>query len=96
MKNKPVGVSFAPHILAEAEAVALSLGMTRSRTIAMAVVLGLPLLRAGHGLDPSRLLGHLEYIQAAMALWMEREHPDIHQQLADITVARMDEFHGQA
>ncbi|RZF63253.1 hypothetical protein EWE75_17050 [Sphingomonas populi] len=94
MNHLTVGVHLHADVAAEIDALGARLGLSRSRTAAIAIVWGLGLLKAGQGVDPVRLVGHIEYIHAALDLLVEREHPDIHARLDDIAVERLERHHG--
>jgi len=94
MKYKNVSVHLNAGVAEEVGALAESLGMSVSKTAALAIVWGLSLLKAGQGVNSTRIIGHIEYIQAAIDLLVAREHPDIHAQLDDIAVDRLERHHG--
>lgn len=94
MKYKNVSVHLNVDVADEVAVLAESLGMSVSRTAALAIVWGLSLLKAGQGINSTRIIGHIEYIHAALELLVEREHPDIHARLDDLAVERLERHHG--
>jgi len=94
MKYRTVSAHLSADVADDLVAVAEKLGLSPSRTAALAIVWGLSLVKAGQGVNSTRIVGHIEYIHAALDLLMEREHPDIHAQLVDIAVDRLERHHG--
>lgn len=88
-----VGVRLAPDEVAAIEAIAAERHCSKSEVIRLALGYGLPLARRGISLNLARIALLLEYIQAGVDLIVTREHADFADQLENIALARMEEFH---
>lgn len=90
---KDVGVSLAATQFARIDALAASLGMSRSAVIRQLIDVGLPFVEAGHGVNVTRLIAIIESTQAATDRLLTLADPDFAERLPGITIERMKAYH---
>ena len=92
-KTKQLSVRLRMSDLAVIDGVAEKRGCTRAEAARIALLFGIPMLSHGHSLNITRVAILLEYIQAGLDVIISREHTDVADQLLDIAMERVSQFH---
>lgn len=92
-KSCGVGIKFPPQTLAELDAIAGARGVSRAEIVRTAVAIGLPLLKLGVAVNARRALGILEHTQMALTMILEREYPDVADEVLRIAESNVDHYH---
>ena len=72
---------------------AASRGVSRSEAIRIALEVGIPLLKAGLSLNAERAVTILEHTQLALSLLVERQYPEDVNELIDMALRNVREYH---
>jgi hypothetical protein len=91
---KGIGVGLPHPLIADLDAFCESKGLSRSEAIRLSVTVGLPLLKLGVAVNTRRVLSILEYGQMALSMMVEREYPEDHNELLDMALRNVEEYHG--
>ena len=73
---------------------AASKGVSRSEAARVAIAVGLPFLQLDVALDPERALTILEHTQLALSLLVERQYSEDVNELIDMAMRNVREYHG--
>lgn len=68
-------------------------GIGRAEAARSAMTFGLPLVRAGHSFNITRLILVLEHLHAQMGVIISRDHPDVIDELLTNARERVEQFH---
>ena len=95
VKNiKGIGVGLSYEAINQLDAFAASKGVSRAEAIRASVAVGLPLLQLGIAINAERALTILEHTQLALSLLVERQYPEDVNELIDMAIRNVSEYHG--
>ena len=89
-----IGVGLTAQTLLELDEFAQARGVSRSEAARIAITIGLPLLKLGIAINGERALTILEHTQLALSLLVERQYPEDVDELIDMAMRNVREYHG--
>jgi hypothetical protein len=90
---KGIGVGLSHEAISQLDAFAEAKGVSRAEAIRASVAVGLPLLQLGVALNAERALTILEHTQLALSLLVERQYPEDVNELIDMAMRNVREYH---
>lgn len=93
LKSPILSFRLRPEDYSAVDEIASRRSCSRSEVARLAMMFGIPMLQHGHSLNITRVAVLLEYIQAGLDVIISREHTDVADQLLDIAMERVNQFH---
>ena len=88
-----IGFGVPADVVDQLDVFAASKGVSRSEAARAAIAVGLPLLQLGVALNAERALTILEHTQLALSLLVERQYPEDVNELIDMAMRNVREYH---
>lgn len=94
-KRTSTGVLLDKALIEELDEIAGDKGISRGEVIRICISEHLNSRKTGVRPDTKRLVMQLEYLQAVMALWINKYHPEHEDSIIDMAQQRVEQFHAK-